>query len=275
MGANHVRARVLGRYQRSAARFFFRRPFVIDSPVPVVSFAFDDFPRSALHTGGAILTRAGARGTFYASLGLMGSHAPTGEMFVPEDVTTLLQQGHELGCHTFAHCDSWHTPSDVFEKSLTRNAQALANLVPGGSFRTFSYPINPPRPRSKRNAGKRFVCCRGGGQAFNAGAADLNYLASFFIEKSRDDPQTLRRVIDENRQARGWLILSTHDVDHQPTPFGCTPDTFEEVVESVVRSGARILPVAEACEALCASSHGRARQPGLGRANDVPSTTRI
>jgi len=94
-------SRAHGRYQRTVANLFFRRPFKIENSVPYVSFTFDDFPRSALHTGGTILSQFGIRGTFYASLGLMGTMAPTGAIFEREDIKELLEQRHELGCHTF------------------------------------------------------------------------------------------------------------------------------------------------------------------------------
>ena len=53
---------------------------------PVISFTFDDFPRSALLNAGAILRERGLAGTYYASFGLMGTKAPTGEMFEREDL---------------------------------------------------------------------------------------------------------------------------------------------------------------------------------------------
>ena len=242
--------RVRGRYIRDAARLFFKRPFTINSPVPLISFTFDDFPRSALHTGGAILKRFDVRGTYYASFGLMGKRAPTGEMFLSEDVKTLLEEGHELGCHTFAHCDAWETETNVFEDSVRKNQLALSELAAGACFKTLSYPINPPRARTKRNIAKYFMCGRGGGQTFNVGTADLNYLRAFFLEKSRNHPEVVRSLIDQNRRARGWLIFATHDVCKDPTPFGCTPEFFEEIVGYAVASGARILPVIKVWEAL-------------------------
>jgi hypothetical protein len=60
-------------------------------------------------------------------------------------------------------------------------------------------------------------------------------------------------VIEQNRAARGWLIFATHDVCNAPTAYGCTPGLFEDIVECSVRSGARIIPVAEASDSLRAS----------------------
>src|SRR5207237_1150170 len=89
MTLSSLAARTQGRYQRSAARFLFRRPFPIDTQVPLISFTFDDFPRSALLTGGAILKRFGLLGTYYASFGLMGTKAPTGSIFLADDIGAL------------------------------------------------------------------------------------------------------------------------------------------------------------------------------------------
>lgn len=254
MNFAHLTARVRGRYQRSAARYLFRRPFGINTQVPLISFTFDDFPRSALLAGGTILQRFGVRGTYYVSFGLMGTTAPTGPIFLAKDLGVLLDQGHELGCHTFAHCHSWETKATAFKRSVAENGHVLDQMFPGASFRTFAYPISPPRPQTKRTMARYFACCRGGGQTFNAGTADLGYLSAYFIEQSRDAPHMLKKVIDQNREARGWLIFATHDVCEAPTPFGCTPDFFESIVRYAADSGARILPVVEAWEALRVSS---------------------
>jgi peptidoglycan/xylan/chitin deacetylase (PgdA/CDA1 family) len=254
MASFHWGARVQGCYRRNVARFFFRRPFAINSDIPFISFTFDDFPQSALLTGGAILKRFGLTGTYYASLGLMGKQAPTGPIFVPEDLKVLLEQGHELGCHTFAHWHSWETKPGVFEDSIIENRLALSELCPEASFRTFSYPTSPPRAQTKQKVARHFVCCRGGGQTFNVGTTDLNYLSGYFLEKARGNPEPVKNLINQNCWARGWLIFVTHDICKAPSPFGCTPDFFEDIVQCAVSSGARILPVVQAWEALRTSS---------------------
>ena len=162
----------------------------------------------------------------------------------------LLKQGHELGCHTLDHCNAWETEPSSFEQSIVDNQHALNKLVPGASFRTLSYPISVPRPGTKKRTEKHFVCCRCGGQTFNAGKVDLSYLSAYFLEKSRDNPEEVKKVIEQNRRARGWLIFATHDICENPSPFGCTPEFFEDVVKCAVSSGARVLPVIHALEAL-------------------------
>ena len=56
-----------------------------------------------------------------------------------------------------------------------------------------------------------------GGQTFNSGTADLNLLCAFFLEQSRDNPAAVKRLIDQNAKARGWLIFATHDVCASPS----------------------------------------------------------
>jgi peptidoglycan/xylan/chitin deacetylase (PgdA/CDA1 family) len=244
---------VYGYYQRNAATYFYRRPILIKLDRPVVSFTFDDFPKSALVNGGPILHRFGIAGTFYVSLGLMDKETPTGRAFAADDLSRLIEQGHELGCHTFGHCHSWNTGTREFEKSIIQNRVALGELLPGVEFRTFSYPKSPPRPLIKAKVADHFLCSRGGGQTFNVGLGDLNQLSSFFLEKSRQNIQVIRDLIDRNRRAGGWLIFSTHDIADHPTPFGCTPGFFETVVGYAAASGALMLPVARVVKKLQAS----------------------
>jgi len=243
-------SKLQGYYRRQAATLLFRRPFVVSPQQPLISFTFDDFPRSALLAGGAILNRYGLVGTYFTALGLLGEHTESGEMFVKDDLASLLADGHELGCHTFSHCDSWDTRTAAFEKSIVENSAALDRLFPGAQFKTFSYPISLPRPLTKAKIVGHFLCCRGGGQTMNVGETDLNQLSAFFLEKSRGDIQAVKDLIDRNLQVGGWLIFATHDISDNPTPYGCTPEFFEQVVEYASKSGAQIVPVIKALEVL-------------------------
>ncbi len=243
-------SRLTGYYQRRVASLAYRKPFSIHLRRPLISFTFDDFPRSAIRTGGAILKQFGVAGTYYAALGLVGQSTPSGQIFSVDDLPALFEQGHELGCHTFAHCDSWESPTEIFEKSLVDNRAALHQLFPDVVFKTFAYPINLPKPRTKARTSEYFLSCRGGGQRSNVGQVDLNQLSAYFLEKSRDNIQPIKDVIDKNRRDCGWLIFATHDIAEDHTPFGCTPEFFRNVVQYAVTSGAHIVPVLEALNIL-------------------------
>jgi peptidoglycan/xylan/chitin deacetylase (PgdA/CDA1 family) len=222
----------------------------MSSHTPIVSFTFDDFPSSALLIGGALLEQRGLAGTFYTSLGLMGRCAPTGEIFQRQELPLVIERGHELGCHTFAHCHAYDTPVRAFERSIVENQAALHELLPGAQFKTLSYPISCPRPGTKRRTGRYYCGCRAGGQTYNCGTMDLNNLRAFFIEQSRDNPQAIQAVIEANARAGGWLIFATHDVCASPTRYGCTPTLFERILDQTLNSGAQVLPVYAALQKL-------------------------
>ncbi len=238
--------RALGFYNRLVFTGFYRRPVTMRNAAPIISFTFDDFPRSAYRVGGTILKTHGFRGTYYASLGLMGTHAPVGEIFSREDLANVVADGHELGCHTFGHCDAWKTAPRLFERSIIENERRLSELLPDASFKTHSYPIAGPRPHTKRRVAKHFPCCRFGGQTYNAGVTDRYLLFAYFLEQSTHDLDSVKRMIDSNSEACGWLIFATHDVCVEPTRFGCSPRFFEEVVRYAGRSGAVVLPAGDA-----------------------------
>ena len=246
----HSSIRVHNYYKNHIARFLFRRQFDIRAEQPLISFTFDDFPRTALFAGGEILRRYGACGTFYVSLGLLGKDSPSGPICSVDDLKVVVEQNHELGCHTFSHCHSWDTERALFEASILENRAALKRVFVNVDFESLSYPISEPRPLTKRDAARHFLCCRAGGQTLNAGRVDLNQLSAYFLEQSCGQIQPIKDLINLNRQKRGWIIFATHDVSAKPSRFGCTSAFFEEVLQYAVASGAQILPVAKALRAI-------------------------
>lgn len=249
MSARNLLIRIVEKYRHTLSYQCGRRMEAVKLTAPIISFSFDDAPRSAFSNGGDIMKAHGARGSYFVSLGMLESDSPSGMIASKDDLRRAVGAGHELGCHTFDHKDPWKTKTEVFEKSVLKNRQALAAILPNTVFSTFAYPLCNPSPANKRRAGKLFNCCRGGGQTFNAGMADFNLLKAFFLDvRCGDTINTVRRLIDQNSESRGWLIFATHDVGDNPSRYGCTKMLFEEVVAYAASSGSLLLPVGEACE---------------------------
>lgn len=248
MSSSLVVARARGAYARRMARWFGRRPFRLSLRRPIVTFTFDDFPRSALTVGGRILTQHGVHGTYFVAMGLAGTTIESGEMFVVKDLDDLLADGHELGCHTHEHLPAWETPPSAYLASVDRNLRALEAVPRPVRPTSHSYPISFPRPASKRRLATRFRACRFGGQDANRGMVDLNALNSFFIEQSVHDFARIERCVESLASVPGWLIFSTHDVDANPTRYGCTPEFLAQVVDCVRASGATVLTMNEALD---------------------------
>lgn len=243
-----IATKIANWYRRHAAKPCYVRRQRVNLDAPIVSFTFDDFPRTALHAGGAILKEYRVQGTYFAALGLLGKDSPSGIICTEHDLLEAAADGHEIGCHTFAHCHSWNTDWHTFERSLDENQDAISQLISGYSFRSFAYPLSLPRPSVKHACARHFECSRGGGQAFNSGVTDLNQLSAFFLEQANGNWETVRQMIDQNRTSRGWLIFATHDVADRPSPYGCSIDLFRKSVQYAISSGAQILPVAAALD---------------------------
>lgn len=241
--------RAVSKYRRTVAKHLSCRMVKLRTTVPIISFSFDDAPCTAFTHGGEILSKYGANATFYISLGLLESDSPSGTIGSLYDIRRAIKEGHELGCHTFDHKNPWETKPDLFFQSVLRNRQALSQFFPETAFTSLAYPICDPRPATKQIIGKLFRYCRGGDQTFNVGTADLNLLKAFFLDfRNRDAINTIKQLIDKNVEARGWLIFATHDIDDNPSRYGCSKKFFEEVVARAANSGSLFLPVGKACE---------------------------
>jgi peptidoglycan/xylan/chitin deacetylase (PgdA/CDA1 family) len=248
---SELRARVQNACRRALVRRFCRRPFPLTSEYAYISFTFDDFPRSAYVHGGRILRKYGAHGTYYVAMQLLGEETTVGLIASPEDLRALAADGHEVGCHTFGHVNGATASVEEYKQSLDMNQKAFQKVVPGGQLRSFAYPFDGPRLAVKRALLGRFVCCREGGQTYNRGTVDLALVKSYFIDRrAGEGTEAITNLIARNSVNRGWLVFSTHDVADKPSPFGCRPEYFEQVVRIARESGARVLPVTKVCEEL-------------------------
>ena len=233
--------------RRALAARLHRRTLTVAPVQPLVSFSFDDAPRSAFVAGARVLERHGLRATYYVSLGLLGQPGPSGPLAGAQELQAAAAAGHELGCHTHDHLDAWQVRPADFLASVEANARALQRIVPGTRFETFAYPKSGAVAAVKPALARRFLACRHGGQRGNAGSVDRDLLAACFLDRQQHaDLSFLRHLLEENARRRGWLILATHDVAADPSPFGCTPAFLEAVVRHALRTGARVLPVREA-----------------------------
>jgi peptidoglycan/xylan/chitin deacetylase (PgdA/CDA1 family) len=211
----------------------------------VVSFCFDDFPRTAYTAGGSILKSYGARGTYYASLGLMNTANQLGDQMRQGDIDSVLSDGHELGCHTFSHSSCRRVPFDLFERDVLTGRDAIRKMT-GTDAPHFAYPFGHVSIASKKRMGTHMKSCRGIYPGINGPDADLNLLRANSIYGDMDQFGRIQSLLLENERTRGWLIFYTHDVRRCPSPFGTTPALFDMAVAMAKQKGFRIAPVGEA-----------------------------
>jgi len=231
-----------------------RRPIRYDLPYSIASVTFDDFPRSALLNGGRLLRQFGACGTYYTSLGLMGTDIVSqGPCFTREDLDALVADGHELGCHTYAHVGARQEGLAIFEAEIRKNREEMAKILPGYVLENFAYPGGEVTLRLKRRMRDHAVSSRGCYAGINRGWIDLDLLLCQHLRMDRPLAE-IRKVVDSCISQPGWLIFYVHDVSDKPSVGGCTPEYMEAALEIITQS-CRILTVAGALKFIRAG-HG-------------------
>lgn len=224
-------------------------PFHLDSPI--VSFTFDDFPRSALDVGGRILENEGISGTFYTAFGLADTNTDVGPIGSLHELAACMDRGHEIACHTYDHLDCRRASAREVNESIVRN-QAVARNLGLPLFRHFAFPFGYFGIAGKKTAMRHYASARTTMWGLNSDNIDLGLLKGVPIY-SRYETLRLEHYLDELQCRRGWLIFYTHDVSARPSPYGCTPEKLRLVVRRAKEIGASILPVGTVVDKLLAT----------------------
>lgn len=241
----------ISRLQAHLMRRFAPKTLHVTTDRPVISFTFDDVPDSTLHSGAAILEKYGLRGTFYVAGNLVGTSETSRELISETGIRELADRGHEIGCHTFSHRNVATLSGRDLQDEIDNNRSFLSRILGKrsgghGPLLNFAYPYNAVSYCAYRRMARNYHTCRAGENRINRGATSPQMLYGMEIRQPEIYAQQLTREIDAVHAHPGWLIFFTHDISDNPTPYGCTPETFEMLVQYAVQSGCTILTVNEA-----------------------------
>jgi len=241
---------IVSKFNRQWARFTAKAPIDVDLDHAIVTFTFDDFPKSAATIGASMLEKRDWLATFYASASFAKENTHHGVMFDKSDLKRLTEAGHEIGCHTFEHLDCTQaTAADVIT-SIDKNTRALQKMGLETPLESFAFPYGEATPSVKRVLGERFSTLRGIRSEINRGKSDRHLLKSVPLDGGEAGIKKAVEAAEALTQHPGWLIYYAHDVQDNPTEWGCTPAQLEEVCQAVERSGARVLTMSQAITAL-------------------------
>ena len=200
-----------------AARLVSRQVVPLRFAHPVISLTFDDYPRSALNTGGRILASEGLSATYYTAFGLANTESASGTIGSLDDLAACVAAGHEVACHSFDHVDCSCASPDEFARNLDRNRR-IARVLGLPPLRHFAYPFGRFGVVAKRVVMQSYVSARTTLWGVNRSGLDLGMLKSVPIYSRYE--ASLRSYLDELQTHSGWLILYTHDVSQRPSPYG-------------------------------------------------------
>jgi peptidoglycan/xylan/chitin deacetylase (PgdA/CDA1 family) len=221
-------------------------PFQMRNATPMVSFTFDDVPKSAATVGAAILEAHDVHGTFYVIGSQVGTSSPLWDMVDGEDIVALHRGGHEIACHTFSHKRACDLDAGTLNAEIERNQQYLRSLDASIRIENFAYPFGYGSFVRKRQLKTVFNSCRSIVPGINSGSVDLQFLRAMPLIDRRIDRDGIERAFDQAQTDNGWLIFYTHDVADEPSPYGCSPSLLNEALEAASRRKIPVLNMAEA-----------------------------
>jgi len=212
----------------------------------MVSFTFDDVPKSAATLGASMLEEYDARGTFYVASGLVGQWSEHWTVASAEEIASLHRRGHEVACHTFSHARAIDLDAAAMTVEMEKNRRYLLALDPSIRVENFAYPYGQGSLPRKRQLSKAFRSSRGILPGVNSGTVDLHYLRAMPLIDRDIDRERIDRAFDETVTKGGWLIFYSHDVETAPSPYGCSPALLRYALDAAARRNVSIASVAEA-----------------------------
>jgi peptidoglycan/xylan/chitin deacetylase (PgdA/CDA1 family) len=223
-------------------------PFRLRNDTPMVSFTFDDVPKSAATVGAAILEAHGATATYYVIGSQVGTSSALWDMVDGDDIVDLHRRGHEIACHTFSHKRACDLDAETLSSEIVRNQHYLRSLDSSIEIENFAYPFGYGSFVRKRQLKTVFKSCRSIVPGVNSGSVDLQFLRAMPLIDRRIDRDGIERAFDAAQDANGWLIFYTHDVADEPSPYGCSTWLLNEALEAASRRKIPVLNMAEALQ---------------------------
>jgi peptidoglycan/xylan/chitin deacetylase (PgdA/CDA1 family) len=240
--AYHADSSWRAKVRRRAVRLANRRPARAPGS-PMISFTFDDVPKSATEAGAAILEQRGLKGVFYVAAALAGSIGPDGAIADVGALQRLAASGHEVGCHTYSHLDCGQASACDAVEDVARNADTLVGWgLPRPS--TFAYPFSDVAYATKRALAARFTLLRALHPGLIERGSDLNQSPAIGVWGSDGEALALRWMQRAARR-KAWLVLCTHDVADEPSSWGCTPASLARLADAAISAGFVVVTVEE------------------------------
>jgi len=211
---------------------------------PIVSFSFDDCPKSVIENALKPLEQENWRSTIYIAMGLCGTTNHLGLHMSADDVKAIHENGHEIADHTFNHIDATQHSVTTFMADIDKN-QSRLNALGLPVSKTFAYPYGQVTPSLKTALSAKFKGARGIRSRESSEDIDLNQIRANRLYAGVEF-DTLMAQIKRIENKPGWLPIFTHDVRDNPSPYGCTPKQMLSVIDAVKASGAQVLTMADA-----------------------------
>jgi len=232
--------------QRWFADHSMRKSLTLHAPAGVVSFSFDDAPKTACVNGRRILERHDCLGTWYIAGGLTDQLEQGRRCHSVADVQSLSRAGHHIACHTFTHQPCDQLSRAQMQYVLASNARYFSDIGIPQAADHFSFPLGAYNIRAKQLASQTFQSSRIARGGIQVGQVDLNGLRAEKLYAHSMTDARLHALVQATAQQCGWLIFYTHEVESRAGTWGCTPELLDSAVRAALNAGCQVLSVDQA-----------------------------
>ncbi|MEN9390397.1 MAG: hypothetical protein RLZZ283_497 [Candidatus Parcubacteria bacterium] len=200
-------------------------------PEGMITFVFDDAPKSVYENARAILNAANIKATHPAITNFVGT---TGYM-TWTNLATLKSEGNEIDSHTRTHPDlTTLTPAQLTSEVVGSFTDLVAH---GTTPTTFVYPLGGVSDTVKaavKNAG--YKAARGSYFGLNTPSTDRYALFDQHVE-SDTTIEEVQSWIDQAKRDKRWLILELHEQKENGGQYSNTPAMLQSIVNYVKSTG--------------------------------------
>jgi peptidoglycan/xylan/chitin deacetylase (PgdA/CDA1 family) len=214
----------------------------------IISFTFDDFPKSAAQHGAEAMDMIGASATYYTCTGMAGHTNVMGDIFTADDIAPLIKAGHEIGTHTETHLDCARVDTETMRSEISTNAANLEAIIGKTPEPHFAWPYGETHFSGKSSIGDIVSTARGILPGINRKGSDLMQLRSFELTPEDWTTDRASKAIEQAARSGGWVTIFTHDVRKDPSAYGTTPAALQRLAKQASDSGADVLNISAAYE---------------------------
>jgi peptidoglycan/xylan/chitin deacetylase (PgdA/CDA1 family) len=227
----------------------------------ILSISFDDFPKTAWTIGGAVLREHAVKGTYYVTGALCGRIWERQQQYDTKDLHEIYEDHHEIGSHLYDHISVLKLSPTDLKNSIAKNDLFVRERLGDYEMSTFAYPYGDVSLAAKRICANTFAACRGIAPGLNHPSVELAQLKAVLLVTCSASPFDWEPLIVETAKRKSWLVALTHDIDENPSPFGCRPKDLQRLLKLAQAANLSILPIKAALTEVMFGDRGVPTEP--------------
>jgi hypothetical protein len=136
--------------------------------------------------------------------------------------------------------------ADEIRKSIKKNDDFIRERLGDVKATSFAYPYGDVSMTAKRICANVFSSSRGISRGLNGRSVELGNLRSFGLVGQHSGAIDWENVAEEAASRKLWLVVFTHEVDENASPYGCRPKDLDQLIRLARSADLDVLPIRSA-----------------------------